>query len=118
MEGQPAATQMAEQQDSRVLDAVRQDWTRLRTFIRKRVADPSDAEDILQEVFCELIEAYRAMKPVRDAGRWLFTVARNRITDRFRKMGVQAAPAVPEGTSWEDLLPSPEDGPDAAYARA
>ena len=81
---------MEGEQDRRISEAIRLEWTRLRNFIRKRVADPGDAEDILQDVFYELIEAYRLMKPVEQAGAWLFRVARNRITDRFRKKRVEA----------------------------
>jgi RNA polymerase sigma factor (sigma-70 family) len=114
---------MEGEQDRRISEAIRLEWTRLRSFIRKRVADPGDAEDILQDVFYELVQAYRLMKPVEQVGAWLFRVARNRITDRFRKQRVQAVrdPIVePESGDLlmlEDLLPSPEDGPDAAYAR-
>jgi RNA polymerase sigma factor (sigma-70 family) len=85
--------------------------TRLRNFIRKRVADEWEAEDILQDVFYELIEAYRMMQPIEHATAWLFRVARNRITDLFRKTR-------PQQLELEDLLPSPDAGPDAAYARA
>src|SRR4051794_36624381 len=114
---------MEGEQDRRISEAIRLEWTRLRSFIRKRVADPGDAEDILQDVFYELVQAYRLMKPVEQVGAWLFRVARNRITDRFRKQRVQAVrdPIVePESGDLlmlEDLLPSPEDGPDAVYAR-
>ena len=93
----------------------------MRNFIRRRVADPRDAEDILQEVFYELIEAYRLMKPIEQVGAWLFRVARNRIIDRFRKR--RPEPVIPlnaseEGTlRLEDLLPSPDAGPEAMYAR-
>ena len=81
---------MEGEQDRRISEAIRLEWTRLRNFIRKRVADPGDAEDILQDVFYELIEAYRLMKPIEQVGAWLFRVARNRITDRFRKKRVEA----------------------------
>ena len=101
--------------------------SRLRGFIRKRVPDPADAEDILQEVFYELVEAARFMKPVEHVGAWLFRVARNRITDLFRKKkggkfeSPDAAPITepPElaETSLEDLLPAADAGPEAAYAR-
>jgi RNA polymerase sigma factor (sigma-70 family) len=73
------------EQDQRISEAVSREQPRLRSFIRKRVADPGDAEDILQDVFYELVEAYRMMKPVEQVTAWLFRVARNRITDRFRK---------------------------------
>jgi len=114
---------MEGEQDRRISEAIRLEWTRLRNFIRKRVADPGDAEDILQDVFYELIEAYRLMKPIEQAGAWLFRVARNRITDRFRKKRVESlgdpvVEAEGDGSlTVEDLLPSMEDGPDAAYAR-
>src|SRR4030081_274088 len=75
---------MMAEQDQRISEAIDRDKTRLRNFIRRRVADPSDAEDILQEVFYELVEAYRLMKPIEQVGAWLFRVARNRITDLFR----------------------------------
>lgn len=95
---------------------------RLRNFIRKRVPDRFDVEDVLQDVFTELIEAYRLAKPIEQVGAWLFRVARNRITDLFRKrkpepLGGPAEGADAEGDRWEDLLPSPDAGPDAVYAR-
>jgi RNA polymerase sigma factor (sigma-70 family) len=97
---------------------------RLRNYIRQRVADPSDVEDILQDVFFELVEAYRLMKPIEIAGAWLFQVARNRIIDAFRKKRPQpfADLAVrskeDESLSIEEFLPSTESGPEAAYARS
>ena len=112
------------QQDQRISDAVRKDYPGLRAFIRKRVADQSDAEDILQEVFFELVEAYRLMKPVEQVTAWLFRVARNRITDLFRRRSREARVTEPakfneqgEELLLDELLPSPEAGPDAAYAR-
>jgi RNA polymerase sigma factor (sigma-70 family) len=87
---------------------------RLGNFIRKQVADRQDAEDILQDVFYELVVAYQLMKPIENAGAWLFRVARNRIIDLFRKK--QPEPA--EDLALEDWLPSADEGPDAAYARA
>src|SRR6266567_4455081 len=72
------------EQDQRISEAVSREQSRLRNFIRRRVADPGDAEDILQDVFYELVEAYRMMKPVEQVTAWLFRVARNRITDLFR----------------------------------
>src|ERR1700730_2144088 len=75
---------MMAEQDDRISEAIDRDQTRLRHFIRRRVADPSDAEDILQEVFYELVNAYRLMKPIEQVGAWLFRVARNRIIDLFR----------------------------------
>ena len=113
---------MAEQ-DQRISEAVDREQARLRNFIRRRVADQGDAEDILQDVFYELVEAYRMMKPVEQVTAWLFRVARNRITDLFRrkKREARSEPAAitedGETVSWEDLLPSPDAGPQAAFAR-
>jgi RNA polymerase sigma factor (sigma-70 family) len=121
MKAAPAVEQM---DDARISEAIRLEWARLRNFIRKRVADQGDAEDILQDVFYELIEAYRLMKPIEQVGAWLFRVARNRITDRFRRQRTEAIrDRIAGGESGdtirlEDLLPSPEAGPDAAYARS
>ena len=114
---------MMAEQDERISEAIDRDKTRLRNFIRRRVADPSDAEDILQEVFYELVETYRLMKPIEQVGAWLFRVARNRITDLFRKRKPEASTNDPvaeeegEFLTLEDLLPSRDAGPEAAYAR-
>jgi RNA polymerase sigma factor (sigma-70 family) len=114
--------QMAEQ-DQRISEAVHREQARLRNFIRRRVADPGDAEDILQEVFYEFVEAYRLMKPLEQATAWLFQVARNRITDLFRrkKREARSEPVAitedGERVQWEDLLPSPDADPQAAFAR-
>jgi RNA polymerase sigma factor (sigma-70 family) len=111
------------EQDRRIAEAIAREGARLRGFIRSRMADRLDAEDILQDVFSELVEAYRLMKPVEQVGAWLFRVARNRIIDYFRKRkpeALTAGPAVDEDGETdrlEDLLPSPEAGPEAAYAR-
>ncbi len=119
-----AALAAEQMNDARISEAIRLEWAKLRNFIRKRVADQGDAEDILQDVFYELIEAYRLMKPIEQVGAWLFRVARNRITDRFRKQRTEAVQdwtAVGESGDairLEDLLPSPEAGPEAAYARS
>src|ERR1700730_1683521 len=115
---------MMAQRDERISEAIERERPRLRNFIRKRVADQSDAEDILQEVFYELVEAYRMMKPVEQVTAWLFRVARNRITDLFRtkKREGSSEPAGRtvdgEDLQWEDLLPSPDAGPESAYARS
>ena len=117
------AIDMTGEQDRQISEAVEQQRFRLRNFIRRRVADPGDAEDILQEVFFELVEAYRLMKPVEMAGAWLFQVARNRIIDRFRKKKPEALAdltfASDEGEmlSVEEFLPSADAGPEAAYIR-
>lgn len=115
---------MMAEQDRRISEAVDREQTRLRNFIRRRVADENDAEDILQEVFYELVEAYRMVKPVEQVTAWLFRVARNRITDLFRRRKRESlrdtpATATEEGETLqlEDLLPSPDAGPDAVYAR-
>jgi RNA polymerase sigma factor (sigma-70 family) len=114
---------MAEQ-DRRISEAINREQARLRNFIRRRVADRDEAEDILQDVFYELIEAYRMVKPVEQVTAWLFRVARNRIVDLFRRKQREAlrnatAPATADGErlELEELLPSPDAGPDAAYAR-
>ena len=114
---------MMTEQDQRISEAIDRDKTRLRNFIRRRVPDPSDAEDILQEVFYELVETYRLMKPIEQVGAWLFRVARNRIIDLFRKKKPDAstndAVVAEDGEllTLEDLLPSVDAGPEAAYAR-
>jgi len=113
--------------DRRILEASARYRTRLANFIRRRVSDPGEAEDILQEVFYELVAAYRLFEPVEEAGAWLFRVARNRITDFFRKTKPEALPEAIRGPSagteeggaplrLEELLPSPDAGPEAAYA--
>lgn len=114
---------MAGEQDRRISEVVEQEQSRLRRFIRRRVPDPVDAEDILQEVFYELVEANRLLMPVDHITGWLFRVARNRITDWFRKKRPERlrdarTNADDELVELEDLLPSPDDGPDALYARA
>jgi RNA polymerase sigma factor (sigma-70 family) len=118
------AIDMTLEQDRQISEAVEQQRSRLRGFIGRRVADPSDVEDILQEVFFELVEAYRFMKPVKTAGAWLFRVARNRIIDRFRKKkpepigDLSVISEEGETLSLEEFLPSMDAGPDAAYTRS
>jgi len=111
-------------QDKQITEVVARERNRLRSFIRRRVSDPGDVDDILQEVFYELVEAARLLQPVEQVGAWLFRVARNRIIDRFRK--ARSTPAAQDQTSTvgddevrslEELLPSREDGPEALYAR-
>ena len=111
------------EQDQLISQAMERDESRLRNFIRRRVADAGEAEDVLQDVFYELIASYRMLKPVEQVSAWLFRVARNRITDLFRKK----RPELLGDTAWtgedgdeltlEDLLPSADEGPEAAYAR-
>jgi RNA polymerase sigma factor (sigma-70 family) len=115
---------MTLERDQRISEVVRQEQSRLRNFIRRRVPDPRDAEDILQDVFYELVEATRLLMPIDHVTGWLFRVARNRITDLFRKKKPEADSVVDvvdddgELLRLEDLLPSPDAGPEAAYARS
>jgi RNA polymerase sigma factor (sigma-70 family) len=114
---------MAFEQDRRVSEVVKLEQSRLRNFIRRRVPDPRDAEDILQDVFCELVEANRLLMPIDHVTGWLFRVARNRITDLFRKKKPESfsdAAVANEDDGLlrlEDLLPSPDAGPEAVYLR-
>jgi RNA polymerase sigma factor (sigma-70 family) len=110
-------------QDQQISEVVTREQPRLRNFIRRRVADPRDVEDILQDVFYRLVEANRLLMPIDHVTGWLFRVARNRIIDLFRQQkpesfsdrGVVEEAGEPPGL--EDLLPSPDAGPDAVYAR-
>jgi RNA polymerase sigma factor (sigma-70 family) len=113
------------QQDQSISDAVSREGPRLRNFIRKHVADPGDAEDILQDVFYELVEAYRMIKPIEQVTAWLFRVARNRITDLLRRKSREGlrtgpAPLTEDGEMFlpEEFLRSQDAGPEEAYARA
>ncbi len=114
---------MTGEQNQRIAEMLEREQPRLRNFIRRRVPDRGDAEDILQEVFYEFIEAYRLMKPIERAGAWLFQVARNRIIDLFRKKKLDSinepVAVADDGEELliEDLLPSPDAGPEAAFAR-
>jgi RNA polymerase sigma factor (sigma-70 family) len=122
-----AAPRDAHEDDRRILEASARYRGRLANFIRRRVPDSGEAEDILQEVFYELVAAYRLFEPVEEAGAWLFRVARNRITDFFRKKKPQAFPEAIKGQPLatedgaplrlDELLPSPDAGPEAAYVR-
>jgi len=120
---------MSLEQDRRISEVVGREQSRLRNFIRRRVPDPRDAEDILQEVFYELVEANRLLMPIEHVTGWLFRVARNRITDLFRKKRPESLG--PDGFSdaavdeddekllrLQEWLPSPDAGPDALYARS
>lgn len=115
---------MTTEQDRRISAAVQKERARLRNFIRKRVADEADAEDILQDVFYEFVQAYRLMKPIEQAGAWLFRVARNRIIDLYRKRRhdpLRDQANFEEGgdsLNLQDLLPSPDSGPETAFARS
>ena len=111
------------EQNRRISETIQRERQRLLRFIQKRVVDQGDAEDILQDVFYELTEAYRLMQPVEQVGSWLYRVARNRIVDRFRKKKPELFSDVSSETRREDalrfenLLPSPDAGPEAVYAR-
>jgi RNA polymerase sigma factor (sigma-70 family) len=112
------------EQDRLIAATVRQERGRLLAFIRRRIADAAEADDILQETLYELVAAYRLTQPIEQAGAWLLRVARNRIIDRFRKK--KPVPFADTGVVSEDgdvllleeLLPSPDAGPEAAYARS
>jgi RNA polymerase sigma factor (sigma-70 family) len=116
---------MALEPDQRISEVVKREQSRLRNFIRRRVPDPRDAEDILQDVFYELVEANRLLMPIEHVTGWLFRVARNRITDLFRKKSPERFSDTSvarnddddERLQLEDLLPSPDAGPEALYAR-
>jgi len=120
---QTALERMAFEQNERVSEVVKREQSRLRNFIRRRVPDPLDAEDILQDVFYRLVEANRLLMPIEHVTGWLFQVARNRITDLFRKKEPEnfsdLASVDEEGVlaDFEDLLPSADAGPEASYAR-
>jgi RNA polymerase sigma factor (sigma-70 family) len=116
--------QLTAEQDQWIAQAVERDSGRLRNYIRKHVVDLETAEDILQEVFVELVEAYRLLKPIEQVSGWLFRVAKNRIIDRFRGRKLESLSQAKYGedddvaVSLEDLLPSPDSGPEAIYARS
>lgn len=124
MDDAASLERMAFKRNQRISEVVRREQSRLRNFIRRRVPDPRDAEDVLQDVFYELVEANRLLMPIEHATGWLFRVARNRITDLFRKKQPESfsdaalADEDDELLRLEDLLPSPEAGPEARYARA
>jgi RNA polymerase sigma factor (sigma-70 family) len=110
-------------EDRRIAEVVEREASRLRRFIRRRVRDPRDAEDVLQDVFQALVEANRLLMPIDHVTGWLFRVARNRITDLFRRRKPESLDAAAlagddERLDLEDLLPSPDAGPEALYARS
>jgi RNA polymerase sigma factor (sigma-70 family) len=126
MKGAADPEPMAREQNQRISDVVQREQSRLRNFIRRRVPDARDAEDILQDVFYELVEANRLLMPIEHVTGWLFRVARNRITDLFRRKKPEPLgdglvhgdeDEGSERLRWEDLLPSPDAGPEALYAR-
>src|SRR5882757_7301193 len=121
MDDLASVTAMAEN-DSRISEIIAAEGSRLRAFIRRRVPETSDVEDILQEVFYRLVEANRLLMPIEHVTGWLFRVARNRITDLFRKNEPESFGDTIEGEDgemlrFEDLLPSPDAGPEALYLR-
>jgi RNA polymerase sigma factor (sigma-70 family) len=117
----PSQNWTVAEQDQFIAEALERDEPRLRSFINKRVFDSGDAEDVLQDVFYELIQTYRLLKPVEQVTAWLFRVARNRITDLFRRQRPDSlnAPAFgdPDSELLLDTLPAEGDGPEADYAR-
>jgi RNA polymerase sigma factor (sigma-70 family) len=111
-------------QNQELTEVVAREQGRLKNFIRKWVADEEDVEDVLQDVFYELVEAQRLMTPLRQASAWMYRVARNRITDLFRRRRAEASRLNPfdrsledEALSLEAWLPDRDEGPEAAYAR-
>ena len=108
------------EQEKRIAEAVTRERGRLGNFIRRRVPDVGEAEDILQDVLYEFVAAYRLPESIEQVGAWLFGVARNRIIDRFRKIREQPLPEISggdeEGIWLDEVLPSPDAGPEAAYA--
>ena len=123
MDGAASIDRMALEQDQRISEVVKRERSRLLNFIRRRVPDPGDAEDVLQEVFYRLVEANRLLMPIEHITGWLFQVARNRITDLFRKKQpanfseLATADQSGEELQFEDLLPSRDAGPEAEYVR-
>ena len=107
---------MALEQDERIVEVVKREQSRLRDFIRRRVPDPRDAEDILQDVFYKLVEANRLLMPIEHVTGWLFRAARNRIIDLFRKKKPESFGD--DSLGLEELLPSADAGPDALYLRS
>ena len=119
-----ASIALMTERDRRIAEIIAGERSRLRNFIRKRVPNEADAEDLLQDVFYEVVEAYRLMEPVQRWSAWMFRVARNRIVDLFRKKRLEPSGSGPVAVSeegeellLEDVLPSPDAGPAEVYAR-
>lgn len=124
MSARPSADRMTIDQNSRISEAASREQLRLRNFVRKRVANPDDVDDVVQEVFSELVESLRLMRPIEHIGPWLFRVARNRIIDLYRKRRPELSTNVSveideEGSDveFQDLLASSDPDPEAAYER-
>jgi RNA polymerase sigma factor (sigma-70 family) len=123
MDAAPPLDRVMTDQDRKIAEVIARERKRLGSFIRRRVPDPGDAEDILQDVFSELVESVRMLRPIEQVGAWLFQVARNRIIDRFRRRSFEPVPVAVDPDSedglaaLEKLLPSPQAGPQARYAR-
>src|SRR2546426_9971082 len=121
---EPSSITSMTERDRQISAIIAEERFRLRNFIRRRVPDPRDAEDILQDVFYELVEANRLLMPIEHLTGWQFRVARNRIIDLFRKKKPESMSGPPvteddeELLRLEDLLPSLEAGPEALYARS
>ena len=111
-----AMAQDRAEQNQRLSGVFEAERRRLLAFIRRRIPDGIEAEDLAQDVFYELVDAYRMMKPIAHAGAWMMQVAKNRITDLFRRRSKEVVED-DGGRILEDLLPSPDGGPDAVYAR-
>jgi RNA polymerase sigma factor (sigma-70 family) len=120
---EPSSIALMTEQDRQISEVIAEERSRLRNYIRKRVHNEADAEDLLQEVFYELVEANRLLMPIEHVTGWLFRVARNRITDLFRKKKAETfSDAAVEDEAGEllqieDMLPSPDAGPEARYVR-
>jgi RNA polymerase sigma factor (sigma-70 family) len=123
MDAAPPLDLILTDQDERIAEVIARERKRLGSFIRRRVPDPGDAEDILQDVFYELVESFRMARPVEQLGAWLFQVARNRIIDRFRRKSAEPVRIAADREGEDDvaalaeMLPSPRAGPEAQYAR-
>ncbi|QNE41680.1 sigma-70 family RNA polymerase sigma factor [Hymenobacter sp. NBH84] len=112
-------------QDRQIQQAVREQRARLLAFIRRRIPDEAEAEDVLQDVFAELVESYRLLKPVEQAAAWLFRVARNRITDLYRRKKTASLEDELHATGTDeddslllaDILPAPDDAPENRLLR-
>ncbi len=121
----PLPTNPMIERDRDITATVLRERTKLGNFIRRRVRDPGDAEDILQDVFYEFVQAYRLLEPIEQVSAWLFRVARNRIIDRFRKKKEQPLAETADGVDDPDgeyrldiALPAYDAGPEAVYARS